>query len=120
MTCGISQMVAGSAKPMCAFPLSGSDLDVFAPIEKVFLMFATKQVNTGTVIEQSFGQGVFIDLTAQNSRNLTYDIDAGWSWDGGVWAKAYPASTLMVPFLIESSATLSASKDKLLLAAKAA
>jgi hypothetical protein len=114
MTCGIAQLVGGSATPMCAFPLNGTGLDVIAPIEKVFLMFATNKVDTGTVIEQSFGQGILIDLTAANERQVTYDIDAGWGWDGGVWATTYPASTEMVPFLIESSDAIKAATQTLL------
>ena len=116
MTCGISQMVSGSAAPMCAFPLNGNMLDVIAPIEKVLLMFATNTVDTGTVIFQSFSQGVLIDLTAVNNRTVTYDINTGWSWGTGTWAKKIAPGTDMVPFLIESSARIVAAQEKLLAA----
>ena len=119
MTCGISQKVGGNAAPMCAFPLNGNMLDVIAPIEKVLLMFATNALNTGTVIFQSFSQGVLIDLTASNTRDVNYDINTGWSWDGGTWAKKIAPGTDLVPFLIESSNSVKEAQKKLELAAKA-
>jgi len=102
-TCGISQLAPGKtdASPMCAFPLHGKNLDVIAPIEKVLLMFATDAVNTGVVIVQSFSPGVLIDLTHSNQRRVSYDIDSGWSWDGGAWAQEIEASTKLAPLLIE-------------------
>lgn len=105
-TCGISQVKDGKANPMCAFPLFGNHLNVFAPIEKVLLMFSTLPVNTGTVIEQSYGPGLFIDLTGApgNKREVRYDINLGWSWDGGVWARTVAPNEKLVPLLIENSA----------------
>jgi hypothetical protein len=114
MVCGIGQIpqVAGSqpvdAAPICAFPLFGQNMDVVQPIEQVFLMFATEAVNTGAVVEQSFGPGIGIDLTGENSRTVNYDINAGWSWQpaGASWAQAYPPSTNLVPLLVQSSQSL--------------
>lgn len=103
-TTGISQVVDGAANPLCAFPLYGHSLDVIAPIEKVLLTFATEQVNTGTVIFQSFSQSILIDLTSANQRNVTFNINNGWSWGGFNWGRTVPASTDLVPFLIESPA----------------
>ena len=100
-TCGISEVVEGTAKPLCAFPLYGTQLDVMAPIAKVFLMFSTKPVNTGTVIEQAYSPGIFIDLTANNERTVDYAINRGWSWSG-VWAKQIPPNENLVPLLIEN------------------
>ena len=109
-TCGISQQQAsGDYSPMCAFNLFGNNLDVIAPIEKVFLMFSTNPVNTGTVVMQAYSPGLLIDLTGApgNERTVMYDINAGWSWEGGAsWAKAYPANANLVPILIQSSGSL--------------
>lgn len=106
-TCGISQTQPnGSVTSMCAFPLFGGMLDVIAPIEQVLLMFSTTPVNTGTVIEQSYSAGVFIDLTGEPSRTVNFDINAGWSWDGGPWAKSIPANSNLVPLMIQSSPAL--------------
>jgi hypothetical protein len=100
-TCGVSMEQNGEFSPLCAFPLYGGGLDIIAPIEKVVLMFATTQLNTGTVIEQAFSPGVFIDLTGDNQRSVTYDINQGWSWGGGSWGQQVPASASLIPFLIE-------------------
>jgi hypothetical protein len=100
--CGISEVVAGTAKALCAFPLYGTQLDVMAPIAKVLLMFSTNPVNTGTVIEQAYSPGIFIDLTAKNERTVDYDINTGWSWGGAVWARQIPPNANLVPLLIES------------------
>ena len=106
-TCGISQVRGGVASPMCAFPIYGNHLDVIAPIEKVLLLFSTRPVNTGTVIEQSYGPAIFIDLTGapDNRRQVSYDLNGGWSWDGGVWAKKIRPSESLVPLLIENQAS---------------
>jgi len=89
------------ATPLCAFPLFGNNMDVIIPIEKVLLMFSTTPVNTGTVIEQSYGSGLLIDLTAENHRSVGYDINKGWSWGGYSWAQSVPPSAELVPLLIE-------------------
>lgn len=106
-TCGISQVQNGTASPLCAFPLYGHHLDVIAPIEKVLLLFSTRPVNTGTVIEQSYGPSIFVDLTGapENRRQVSYDINRGWSWDGGVWARQIRPSESLVPLLIENQAS---------------
>ena len=109
-TCGISQSdPSGTPTPMCAFPLFGGGLDVIAPIEKVLFMFATDQINTGTVIEKAFSRGVLVDLTGApgNTRSVFFDINKGWSWNGEPWAKQVPATSNLTPLLIENSAELS-------------
>lgn len=106
-TCGISQTQAdGTVAAMCAFPLYGLNLDLIAPIEKVLLMFSTSPVNTGTVIEQAYSPGILIDLTGENSRDVSYDINEGWSWGGSSWAAPVNAGDSLVPLLIENSASL--------------
>ncbi len=102
-TCGISHQLAGGGfTPICAFPLHNRSADVIAPIEKVLFMFATINVNTGTVIYQVDSSGLLIDLTQSQTRAVTFGIDAGWSWGTGTWAKEYPPSTSLVPLLIEN------------------
>lgn len=80
-TTGISQRnEQGGVMPMCAFPLHGMDTDVITPLEKVLLIFATKSVNTGTVIKQAFGEGLMLDMTTKADMpvSVTYEIDKGW------------------------------------------
>jgi hypothetical protein len=104
-TCGISMEQNGEFSPLCAFPLYGGGLDIIAPIEKVVLMFATTPLNTGTVIERAFSPGIFIDLTGDNQRSVTFDINKGWSWDGGNWGQPVPARATLIPFLIEPASS---------------
>jgi hypothetical protein len=104
LTCGISQEPAdGRYSPVCAFPLYGMNIDVIAPVEKVFLMLADNAVNLGTVVYQAYSAGVLIDLTGVQSREVSYDVEHGWSWAGSAsWARAYPANSDLVPLLIVS------------------
>lgn len=108
-TCGISQMQTGSgpavAMPMCAFPLNGNSMDVIAPVEQVALMFATAQIDTGSVVYQAFTQGILVDLTSSNSVTVQYDINKGWSWDG-VIGTIIPANASLVPFIIQTPSNL--------------
>lgn len=107
-TCGISEVQDGKSKSLCAFPLYGHGLDVIAPIEKVLLMFATLQVNTGTVIEKAFSSSYLIDLTGapDNERSVTFDINAGWSNGGGTWAQQYQPNAELAPILIDTSGAM--------------
>lgn len=117
-TCGISQRQESQStpNPMCAFPLYGGNLDVIVPIEKIMLIFATKPVNTGTVIEQSFGPGIVIDLTEApkasddaKERAVTYDINTNWGFaTGETWAETIPVQGNIVQHLITVDSSLQA------------
>ena len=101
-TTGISQVAGGNPNPMCAIPLFGNNLDVVVPIEKVLLMFASNTVNTGTVIYKAYSPGLLIDLTASQTRAVSFDIDDGWDAAGGTWAQPVSANDNLVPLLITS------------------
>jgi hypothetical protein len=99
--CGMSQLMTSTASgPLCAFQLPGNNLDVIIPIEKVLLMFASGQVNTGTVIEKTFGSGALVDLTGpgQNVQSLTYDFNKGWG--GGSALTIVAPNAELAPLLI--------------------
>lgn len=100
-TTGINQLVEGKAQPLCAVPLFGGNLDTFTPIEKVLFMFATEPYTTGTVIVQAFSQGILVDLTGVQSRDLTYDLNNGWGPTNQVWAKLVPVTSDITPLLIQ-------------------
>ncbi|MDI1328364.1 MAG: hypothetical protein PSV23_16360 [Brevundimonas sp.] len=104
-TCGISQLTNGVANPMCAIPLNGNMMDVVAPIERVLLTFATNTVNTGTVQYKCFSSGVLVDLTAAQTRAVSFDINQGWSWGSGTWARSILPNASLVPLLITSDAS---------------
>lgn len=99
-TTGISQMTNGQANPMCAIPLYGKNMDVVVPIEKVLLTFASNTVNTGTVVYKAYAESVLVDLTGNQERSISFDINNSWSWGTGTWAQTYPANSDLVPLLI--------------------
>jgi hypothetical protein len=100
--CGISQKQDdGSFNLLCGFPLYGQTLDTITPIEKVFFMFATDEVQTATVIAQSFATGLLIDLTGITNREVTYVINDGWDWGGESWGHEYPPKISLNTLLIE-------------------
>jgi hypothetical protein len=105
-SCGISQKNDTGYAPICALPIFNGFADVFVPIEKVLVMFASDQVNTGTVITRAYSPAVLVDLTGVTTRTVDYTIDGGWSWGGATWGKGVAANTDLVPLLIESSAKL--------------
>jgi hypothetical protein len=106
-TCGISQSVNGSTRPLCAFPLLPNFAVVMAPIQKVLLLFATGTMDTGTVIANSVSQSVMVDLTSANQRGIGFDLShGGWVTGGHAWATIYPAQTSLVPLLVEQQTTV--------------
>lgn len=100
-TCGVSQVVENQANAVCAAPLNGNMLGVIAPVEQVLLMLSARSVNTGTVIYQAYGPGVLIDLRSAAQRTVQFDINNGWSWDGGTWARPVAPGSDLVPLLIQ-------------------
>ncbi|MBZ8133148.1 hypothetical protein [Afifella sp. IM 167] len=78
-TCGIigAPDVGGN---YCAFHITVGGLVVITPTDKVFFMFASQQFDIGTIIEQSFGAGIILDLPAGET-TITFDIDEGWVVD---------------------------------------
>ncbi|MDQ2836404.1 MAG: hypothetical protein M3Y42_02905 [Actinomycetota bacterium] len=114
-TCGIGGGATGDQQPaFCAFPLYGLNLQVLTPLQVVLLMFSTQQLAPGTVYTGGSAEsadqasplnastpGLLVDLSGQSGRGVGYDIDAGWSWDGGSWAQQLPAGTDLVPYLIQ-------------------
>ncbi|HKY05045.1 MAG TPA: hypothetical protein VJQ56_09150, partial [Blastocatellia bacterium] len=100
-TCGISQAVGNSNAPCCAFPLYGNMMAVIAPTNKVLLMFSSIPINVGTVAFQAYSPGILIDLTGTNQRNVTYDINSGWSGGGASWAQNITANSDLIPLLIQ-------------------
>jgi hypothetical protein len=119
-SCGVAQPDPnGAAIPMCAFNLYGLQLDVIAPVEQVMFMFAIDQINTGTVIEKAFSSGLKIDLIGapDNKRVVSFEINNGWSWDGGPWGLMVPAGASLVPLLIQNTPALHTARIQALHAA---
>ncbi len=105
-TCGISVKAGNSsnANAICAFPLFGENTNVIVPIEKVLVMFASDEVNTGTVIEKAFTSSFLVDMTgaSNNTRQIKYDINASWDAGGAGWANKQKPNVQLAPLLILS------------------
>jgi hypothetical protein len=113
LTCGLSQIQNGTSMPFCAFPLNGDGLNVIAPLEKVLLIFSTVLIETGTVTDQSFSfagpgaysSGLLIDLNDDEQRQVSFDINEGWSWGAYTWGQQISSVSNLVPFLIDANAS---------------
>lgn len=101
-TCGISVKTDNSSNPVCAFPLYGESIDVIVPIEKILLMFASDELNTGTVIEKAFTSSFLVDMTgaSDNKRQVKFDINASWDAGGEAWATKEKPNVELAPLLI--------------------
>lgn len=103
-TCGIAvQQGSGSNvtnNPTCAFPLSSGMTDEIAPIEQVFLMFATDELDTGAVVEQSYSWGALIDLTADHDMRASFSLANPTQWLAAPGVTPQPPNTQLVPLLI--------------------
>ncbi|KOG85193.1 hypothetical protein [Streptomyces varsoviensis] len=115
-TTGISQRSdvgdTSSFNPLCAFPLFGGNINVFTPVEKVLLFFASDSINTGTVIERAFAPGLLIDVTGVGHRSVQYHINTGWS-PSEIWARKISARDNIVPLLVESPNELAHDAERL-------
>lgn len=103
-TSGLAAGTEPVLSPIAAFPLYGFMMNAYAPIEKVLLMFTTYPAVAGAAAERSYAQGLLVDLTSATSREVSFDINSGWSWGGAAWGSIIPANTLLAPLLIELKA----------------
>jgi hypothetical protein len=101
-TCGVGE---GGA-PFCAFPLYGGNLLCIEPVARIVARWSTGPVPAGTVVGSAvgppaaYGPGVLVDYAGAGQRDLRYDINAGWSWGGGSWARQVEADRDLVPLLV--------------------
>ncbi|MEY4249982.1 MAG: hypothetical protein RJA87_1615 [Pseudomonadota bacterium] len=99
-TAGLASVQNGVSKAMCAMPLYGNTSNFVAPIEKITLMFASDNVNTGSVVSRTYSQALQIDLTASNTRTVAFDINTSWSWGNEAWGTLIPRGENLQPFII--------------------
>jgi hypothetical protein len=100
-TTGLLQPVAGQLSPVCALPLYGDMASVITPVEQVLLMFSTNTSNTGTVLYKSWSSGLLVDLTAQSTGTVQFDVNMGWN-PSGTSAKMVPPNQDLVPLLVQN------------------
>jgi hypothetical protein len=103
-TCGISQETDGAFAQVCAAPVIPGLRDIFIPVEKVLLFFATERYNPGTVITRAFGPGLLVDMTGapNNRREVSFSVQERWTFSG-TFAQPVRSRTDIVPLLVESS-----------------
>jgi hypothetical protein len=63
----------------CAFTLFGNQTLKMTPIQKVLIFFASDEYRTDTVIQSSITTALLINYNDELSRQVTFDIDKGWS-----------------------------------------
>jgi hypothetical protein len=98
--CGISQPVNGGFAPLCQLPLYGRDRRTFTPLARVLLLFSAQPRPPGTIARTADGPGVLIDFGDVSTREVTFDVNTGWRWGGGVWAHEVGVGADIVPLLV--------------------
>jgi len=101
-TAGLASVQDGVSKAMCAMPLHGNNSNFIAPIEKITLMFAGDNIDTGAVVSRTYAQALQIDLTSSNTRTVAWDIDKSWSWGNESWGTLIQRGEDLQPFIISS------------------
>jgi len=86
--------------PICAFPLYGNNVQVFGPVLRVLLLFSTTDAPPGLPVRTAWGPGILIDFESADTRQVTFDLNDAWGWDGGAWAKTVDALDDVVPLLM--------------------
>ncbi len=118
--CGLSQAEGDqqAVAPYCAATIYPGFAETFYPVDKVLLAFSSADVAQGEYIAYLadspasqpaavtgrataiFGLSMLlVDLSASDSRTVSYSIDQGWS--NGVWAKQYASATSLSSILIQ-------------------
>ncbi len=98
-TVGLSQASNGVETTICAAPLYGNNLANIIPIERVFIMFASDWLNTGTVLTQTLSSGLLLDMTQNNAIEVSYDYNKAWDAAGASYATTVPALSDFSSFL---------------------
>jgi hypothetical protein len=107
--CGTSQPGADGFAPVCLLPLHGGNAQVVVPLPKLLLLFSTSPDLAGTQVDATtgpVGPGLLVDMSAGGPYAVSYDIDAGWSWDEAPWGQAVPPFADLVALLVEPSPPL--------------
>jgi hypothetical protein len=102
LTSGLSRMVSDASTPVAGFDTAQGDTITVAPLDQMFLFFATSNYTPGTVLTVSLGQGVLVDFgAAPPTPAIAYDVAAGgWVKGNAAWAKIYPPGTALAPVLV--------------------
>ena len=119
-TVGLSAGSDAGAPPLCAAPLYGGDLKLLRPIDRALIIVSGTQAPAGTVLTQSRGAGVLVELGTAENRELYYDVQTAWSWGGFAWGTQVPAGTDLVGLVTIRSETLATAAQARLRAIRSA
>ncbi|WP_034492833.1 hypothetical protein [Afifella pfennigii] len=101
-TCGIigAPQIGGN---YCAFHITVGGLVVITPTDKAFFMFASQTFQVGTIIAQSFGAGILLDVPSGET-TISFDVATGWSVGSSVTSEEIEAGKSLQDILIIPSA----------------
>jgi hypothetical protein len=66
----------------------------------VLLLFAQTTFGAGTVSFKAYAPGILVDLTGALQRNVSYDMNSGWSSGGGAWTTPVATQQDLIPILV--------------------
>jgi hypothetical protein len=66
-------------------------------------MFSTYPMQASQVVTRSFAPGLLVDMAESNQRVVSFDINNGWSNDGGSWGRPIPTNTMLAPLLVQAA-----------------
>ncbi|WP_114392478.1 hypothetical protein [Oleisolibacter albus] len=106
LTVGLGRPV-WTGSPTAATPVSGfnagdGETVSLAPLDQLYLFFATSDYRLGTVLTTALGQGILVHLDqAPANASISYSqAGGGWSAGTATWADVYSPGTDLVQLLI--------------------
>lgn len=99
-TGGLTVAYQSAVTPCCGFALYPSISVTLAPLDAIFVMWATSTYDPAVYMAQCLGPGLFVQFAGNAQRSVTYDITQGWGAGGATWATAVPAGANLVQTLI--------------------
>lgn len=103
LTTGHAQVVgSGQRGLVAAFPLMPHTTISMKPINKVLLLFSSQPAQSGAVMTQALAPGFLVDVdgSSNDSREVTFDINSGWSCGGCSWAQPVQQGANLAPLLL--------------------
>ncbi len=110
-TSGFARPNAGKSVPIFAVPLYGNQTNVASASPKILLNFSTKKFEPGTVVQSFvptsttlavYSPSLLVTATDSGTRQVAYDINAGWNWGDYIWAEEISANADLEKVLIET------------------
>ncbi|MED5550070.1 MAG: hypothetical protein VX529_11995 [Pseudomonadota bacterium] len=113
-TAGLSRCVDGDTDftPVFAAPLYGLQSNGAAPVSQIVLQFSTARQSAGSVMslstarmqahaQISAGQYLSVQLADGAARQVSFDINTGWSWGDYTWGQVLTGQAAVLNALIQ-------------------